>query len=97
MISSSKDILFIVLSVCIFLFTLLICWAIYYVAMILREFKKIVADVRKKIELVESLIMALKEKLEHTSSHMKLLVETVSNLAEYFKERRTEKKSSRKK
>jgi len=97
MLSTSKDILYIILSFCFLLFTIFICWAIYYVAMILRESKKIIADVRKKIELVESLIMALKEKLEHTSSHMKLLVETVSNLAEYFRERRGEKKSKKKK
>ncbi|OGY41762.1 MAG: hypothetical protein A2Y82_02700 [Candidatus Buchananbacteria bacterium RBG_13_36_9] len=97
MLESSKDILFIVLAVSIFLFTVFICWAIYYIAMILREAKKIVADVRKKIELVESLIMALKEKLESTSSHMKLLVETVANVAEYFKERRGEKKAKKKK
>ena len=97
MISSSKDVLFIILAVSIFIFTLFICWAIYYVAMILRESKKIIADVRKKIELVESLIMALKEKLEHTSSHMKLLVDTVANVAEYIKERHGEKKSKKKK
>jgi len=97
MISTSKDILYIMLSLCILLFTVFICWAIYFMAMILREFKKIIADVRKKIELVESLIIALKEKLEHTSSHMKLLVETVANVAEFIKERRGEKKSKKKK
>jgi hypothetical protein len=65
--------------------------------MILRESKKIIADVRKKIELVERLIMALKEKLESTSSHMKLLVETVANVAEFIKDRRQEKKGEKKK
>ncbi|MFA5188505.1 MAG: hypothetical protein WC460_04045 [Patescibacteria group bacterium] len=97
MISTSKDIFYLILSFSILLFTVFLCWAIYFMAMILREFKKIIADVRKKIELVEGLIVALKEKLEHTSSHMKLLVETVSNLAEYFRERRGEKKSKKKK
>ena len=95
MLNTSKDILYIILSGCILLFTIFVCWAIYFMAMILREFKKIVADVRKKIELVESLIMALKEKLEHTSSHMKLLVETVANVAEYIKERHGEKNRKR--
>lgn len=97
MFQSSQDILWIVIAFCLLWLTIFMSWAIYYVAMILREFKKIIGDVRKKIELVESLILALKEKLEHTSSHMKLLVETVANLADYFKERKQEKKSGKKK
>jgi len=97
MLESSKDILYLAISFAVLFIAIFSCWAIYYLAMILREFKKIVADVRKKIELVESLFVALKEKLEHTSSHMKLLVETAANLAEYFKERKQAKKSGRKK
>jgi len=97
MIGSTKDILYIVISFCILWFTIFVCWAIYYVAMILRESKKIIADVRKKIELIESLIIALKEKLEHTSSHMKLLVETIANVADFIKEKHEEKKSEKKK
>jgi len=47
--------------------------------------------------LVENLIGALKEKLEHTSSYMKLLVETAVNVAEFIKDRKKEKKGSKKK
>ena len=97
MIESTKDILYIVLAFCILWFTIFVCWAVYYVAMILREFKKIIADVRLKIELVEKFLMAAKERLESTSSHMKLLVETAVNIAEYIKDRKEEKKSSKKK
>lgn len=96
MLETSKDILYISISFFVLLLTIFICWVIYYLAMILREFKKIIADVRKKIELVESLIIALKEKLEHTSSHMKLLVETAVNLAEFFKDRKIENKKKKK-
>jgi len=97
MFQTSLDILWIVIAFCILLLTIFLSWAIYYLAMILREFKKIIGDVRKKIELVESLLVALKEKLEHTSSHMKLLVETMANVAEYFKARHGEKKAKKKK
>ena len=97
MINNSSDILYLVIAFCVLWLTIFMSWVIYYMAMILREFKKIIGDVRKKIELVESLIVALKEKLEHTSSHMKLLVDTVANVAEYFKERHGEKKSKKKK
>ena len=66
MINNSSDILYLVIAFCVLWLTIFMSWVIYYMAMILREFKKIIGDVRKKIELVESLIVALKEKLEHT-------------------------------
>ncbi|MBN1325654.1 hypothetical protein JW977_01580 [Candidatus Falkowbacteria bacterium] len=97
MINSSKDILLIVLSFCILWFTIFVCWAIYYVAMILREFKKVAFDVRRKIELLEQILVAFKEKLEHTSSYVKLFVESITNLVEFVKERKEEKVQKKKK
>ena len=97
MIETTKDILYLVLAFCVLLFTILLAWAIYYIAMILREFKKVIADVRLKIELVEKILMAAKAKLEGTSSHMKLIVETLSNIAEYVKNRKSEIKKKKKK
>lgn len=95
MIESTKDILYIVIAFCVLWFTIFVCWAVYYVAMILKEMRKIISDVRKKIELIEEVLKAVKEKLEHTSSHMKLLVDTVASLAEFIKDRRKEKKKKK--
>jgi hypothetical protein len=97
MLNTSSDILLIVISFCVLWFTIFICWAIYYVAMILREFKKVALDVRRKIELLEAVLMAFKEKLEHTSSYVKLLVESVTSLVEFAKERKEEKTKTKKK
>jgi len=93
----AKDILYLVIAFCVLWFTIFVCWAIYYIAMILKETKRMMTDVRKKIELLESVLHAFKEKLEHTSSHMKLLVDTAVNVAEFIKDRKKEKKSPRKK
>ena len=97
MIESTKDILYIVIAFCILWFTIFLSWAIYYIAMILREFKKMLTDLRRKIELLEGVLKAFKEKLESTSSHMKLLVETAVNVAEFIKDRKDEKKTRGKK
>jgi hypothetical protein len=97
MLNTSQDVLFLVIALCVFLFTLFTCWAIYYLAMILREFKKLASDVRKKIELVETVLLAFKEKLEHTSSYVKLLVESVTSLVEFAKERKEEKGKKKRK
>jgi hypothetical protein len=67
------------------------------VAMILKEFKTIVFDVRKKIELVETVLNVLKEKIEHTSSYMKLLVESAGSIVEFLKDRKEEKGNKKKK
>ena len=96
MILSTKDILYIVIAFCILWLTIFLSWAVYYFAMILREAQKIIFDVRKKIELVDSLIKTLKEKLEHTSSYMKLFVESAVNVMEFFKERKLENKTKKK-
>jgi hypothetical protein len=95
MIETTKDILYIVIAFCVLWFTIFLCWAIYYVAMILREFKKLAFDARKKIELVENILLAVKEKIENTSSHMKLLVETALNVAEFIKDRKKEGKKKK--
>ncbi len=94
---SSKDIINIVLAFAILWLAIFMAWAIYYLAMILKEFRKIIADFRKTIDLVEGLIIILKEKLEHTSSYMKLLVETAVNVADFIKTRKVEKKTGKKK
>ncbi len=96
LIETTKDILYIVISFVVLLLTIFICWAIYYVAMILREFKKIVMDMRKKIELVEAVLTTFKEKIEHTSSYMKLLVESAGNIVEFLKDRKEEKSKKKK-
>ncbi|MCX6740086.1 MAG: hypothetical protein NTZ49_02560 [Candidatus Parcubacteria bacterium] len=97
MIETTKDILFLVLAFVVLLLTIFLCWALYYLTMILREFKKITFDVRRKIVLVETVINALKERIEHTSSYMKLLVESAGNIVEFLKDRKDEKDKKKKK
>ena len=97
MFGTTKDIFYIVISFCILWFTIFVCWAIYYVAMILRDVKKVAKDIRRKIELVEEILTIFKNKIEHTSSHLKLLVESAGNIVEFLKDRREEKEEKKKK
>ena len=97
MVATTKDILYLVISFVVLILTIFICWVFYYLAMILREFNKIVFDVRKKMELVETVLNTLKEKIEHTSSYMKLLVESAGNIVEFLKDRKEEKTKKKKK
>lgn len=90
MIETTKDILWLVLSFCILWLTIFICWVIYYIAMILRESKRMIVDVRKKIELVEGLVKAAKEKLERTSSYVRLMVDSIETALHFLKARKEE-------
>lgn len=96
MFETSKDILYIVIAFSVLWLTIFTAWGIYYVVMILREAKIMIRDVRKKIEMLEGLIKAGKERLERTSSSMKLLVDAASTVATYAKSKYDEKKSEKK-
>lgn len=88
MIESSKDLLYIVIAFCILWFTIVICWMIYYIAMILREAYKTVKDIHEKINRVEVFFQILREKLEHSSYHLALLVEGIRKLIDVYNKKK---------
>lgn len=63
MIESTKDIFYIVLSFCIFWFTVFLCWALYYLIKMLRQTNQLMSDIKEKIEQATSVVGALKSKL----------------------------------
>ena len=63
MIESSKDIFYIVLSFCIFWFTVFLCWALYYMIRMLKQTNALMSDVRDRIEQATNVIGALKSKI----------------------------------
>lgn len=92
MFETSKDLLLIILAVCILGFTIFICWAIYYFIMILRQANQIVKDIREKIKKIDDTITLIKEKIEHSASHLTLLAEGVRQTMVYMKEKKEKKK-----
>lgn len=84
MIESTKDIFWLVLAFCILWFTLFLSWGIYYMAMILKEVRKVVGTVRQKIELIDGLLRAIKGKVEKTSGHVAMIAEGATHLIKYF-------------
>ncbi|MFA6427934.1 MAG: hypothetical protein WCW02_00115 [Candidatus Buchananbacteria bacterium] len=96
MLGTSHDLLLVVIASCLFLFTLFVCWGMFYLIMIFRDFSKITSSFRKKLELIDGILKGLKERLENTSASMGLLVEGVSKIVKYFQER-AEKKETKKK
>ena len=57
-----------------------------------RQFFKIVKEMRERIHKIDEIIKLVKKKLEHSSSHMVLLVEGVKKLVEVAKDYSERKK-----
>jgi len=95
MFDTTKDILWAVLAFCIAWFTLGVFWVLYYIAQILKNVNHLMTSFRAKLELVETLLHTIKDKIEKSSSHLALLAEGVAQAVGMVKDR-VEKKSARK-
>jgi hypothetical protein len=94
MLETSKDVLNIVIAVSVFGLTAFVCWTIYYLARILQQLFGLVKDMRDRLQKLDDLIKAVKEKIEHTTSYLLLISEGVKKLVEVIRDR-TEKKEEK--
>jgi len=85
MLETSKDALNIAIAVSVVGFTIFVCWAIYYFAMILRQGFNIFKEMRERLHKVDEVIKTLKEKIEHSTSYLLLIGEGVKKLVEVAK------------
>ena len=99
MLETSKDLLFIIIAFSILWFTVFLCWGMYYLIMILRNFGKMTLSIREKLELVDKILNLVKEKLEKGSNHMALVSDSVIKLVGFLMEKQSKSsnKSSKKK
>lgn len=88
MFDTSKDILYLVIAFCVLWFTVFICWLLYYFISIVGGVRKIIKSVQEKIEKVDEVINLVKDKVEHSATYLGLIVEGVSKLVQYFKDKR---------
>jgi TRAP-type C4-dicarboxylate transport system permease small subunit len=103
MLETSKDLLNLVLALCIAVFTFFLCWGLYYMVMMLKkgnealkEISHLVASIKEKIEKVEKLIDAWEEKISHSVSYVPLLFKGISELIDFFKKKKDKSKQTKK-
>lgn len=100
---NSQDLLNIVIALCVFLFTVFICWAIYYFARIMQQLFSIIKEMRDRINRIDEAVKTFKEKIEHSTSYLVLIGEGMKKLVEVIQEKsgiweeKKKKTSSRKK
>lgn len=82
LIQTSRDLLNVVLVFCILWLTIFIAWFIYYLAMLMREAFKMTKEMHQRINRVDEVITAFKEKIEHSASYLLLIGEGVKKLVD---------------
>ena len=82
LLQTSSDVLNIVKSVVYFFVGVFFAVFIYYLSMMMRQVFLATKEMRERIHKVDSLITALKDKIENNASYLLLIGEGVKKLAE---------------
>lgn len=96
MLESSKDLLIVVSAFCLLWFTIFVCWAMYYMVVVLRNVSRMTTSVREKLELVDSILKLVKDKLEKGSNYMGVIADSAIKLVGLFMEKQRSAKSKKK-
>jgi hypothetical protein len=101
MITTSGDLLNLILALSIAVFTGFLCWFLYTITIILRrisgvitEIQHVVETVKEKIDRFEKLFNTIEEKVKGFSSVMPLVLSGINAILDFIKKR---KNSSKKK
>jgi hypothetical protein len=86
MLNNSQDILNIVKAISIFAVAGVSTWAIYYLAMILRQIFRVSRNIGSIFEKTEEILDMIKDKVEHSVSYLLLISEGVKKLVEAIKD-----------
>lgn len=98
MLESSRDVLNLVIALCVFLITVFFCWLIYYFAMIIKNARDLIKSAKEKIDLIDSLVSAIKTRVEHSATYLTLLVDGIEKVVSFLQNKNTKNsKSSRSK
>ena len=93
MIETSSDILNIIIAISIFGLVFFICWAVFYLAMMLRQIFKIAKEMRNRTHKIDEIINLIKKRVEHSVSSLVLISEGMKKLVDIIKDKNKNKKN----
>lgn len=93
MIETSKDVLYLTIALAVLIVTVFLVWIMYYLAMILKQSKEIVSEVRKKVEAFGEILNNIKEKVATSATVLTALGKGVADLIGLFKEKKESKRA----
>lgn len=83
-VTSSQDILYIVLSICVLWFTVFLCWLLYQAGRVLRNANKVIETLMHKLELISEAVDFIRRKVDGLSSSMGVVSSIASGLMEKY-------------
>lgn len=97
MLTSSLDVLNLVLAVCIAALTFFLCWAIYYFVVSVQKLHALIKRVEMGVAKAEEIISLAREKLKNSSAYFMILAEIAKKAMEFVKDRKAEPRKTKKK
>ncbi len=79
---SSKDILFIVIAVCIGWVTIFLCWMLYYVTKILKNTSQIIEEFRTRLQGLLDAVNYVRDKVENMSNILTMITSGVGGMVQ---------------
>jgi len=95
MLQTSQDLLFIVLSIAIVWVTVFLCWALYRLAIFLRNLNSTTIEVNSKIVAIDEWFEMTKQRVAHTFSFMSTVSQGVEAALGLLKARKTAAKAKK--
>ena len=103
MFETSKDILYLALALSAVIFTFFVCWALYYIVMMLKkthavinEVTGLISSIKEKLERLEGLFNSLEEKIKNSANYLPLVFKGVTELVTYLKGKKENKRKTKK-
>ncbi len=84
LVSSTQDILYIVLSIAIVWATVFLCWMLFQAAKVLKNTNKIMDSVVQKLEYISEAVNFMQNKMDNVSKHMGSMTGLLGGMVEKF-------------
>lgn len=95
-IDTTKDLLFLALTVAVVVLTALLAWLLYYLISIIRQGHRIMQDVSDGFAKLHEILDAIKGTIDRSSSHLALVVSAVKQLVDLSTRRRRKRSENKK-
>lgn len=104
MFETSKDFMNMGIGTAVIVFTFFLCWALYYVVMMLKrasqatkEITDFISSLKEKLDKFESLLSTIEEKIKNTTSYIPLIMKGVTELIGYISKKKEDIKEKKSK
>lgn len=94
-ISSSQDILFLVLAFCTLWLTVLLTWLLYYLITAVRQIYQVVRAAKAKLDAVDEIVRLIKDKVTSGASYLTMLVSGILKVTDLLGNREKPSKKSK--